>query len=191
MVATLVGPLPGELDDDAALARLLLPDEGRPRAGRPEPDWARIHLELRKKHVTKALLWEEYKSEQPDGLQYSQFCQRYARWAATVTVTMRQTHRAGEKMFIDFSGDGIDIVDPLTGECTLAKLFIAVLGASNLTYAEPVLSEDLPTWPGCHARALEFFAGVAAIVGPDHFKSGVKGPDRYRPGFKPAHARLT
>ncbi len=76
---------------------------------------------------------------------------------------MRQTHRAGEKMFIDFSGDGIDIVDPLSGECTRAKLFIAVLGASNLTYVEPVQSEDLPTWTGCHVRALEFFGGVADI----------------------------
>lgn len=103
-VAKLVWPLRPELDDDTALERLLFPDEGRPRASRPEPDWGRIHLELRKKHVTKALLWEEYKSEQPDGLQYSQFCEKYARWAATVTVTMRQTHRAGEKMFIDCLG---------------------------------------------------------------------------------------
>jgi len=189
-VAKLVWPLSAELDDDTAPERRLFPGEGRPRAGRPEPDWARIHLELRKKHVTKALLWEEYKSEQPDGLQYSQFCQRYARWAATVTVTMRQTHRAGEKMFIDFSGDGIDIVDPLTGECTLAKLFIAVLGASNLTYVEPVLSEDLLTWTGSHVRALEFFGGVADIWVPDNLKSGVKSPDRYEPDLNPTYAEL-
>src|SRR5260370_34094865 len=173
MVATLVGPRPGEVDDDRALGGLLLPAEGRPRASRPEPDWARIHLELRKKHVTKALLWEEYKSEQPDGLQYSQFCEKYARWAATVTVTMRQTHRPGEKMFIDFSGDGIDIVDPLSGECTLAKLFIAELGASNLTYVAPVLSQDRPTWQGWYARALQFFADVAHHWVPDDLESGV------------------
>ncbi len=101
---------------------------------------------------------------------------------------MRQTHRAGEKMFIDFSGDGIDIVDPLSGECTRAKLFIAVLGASNLTYVEPVQSEDLPTWTGCHVRALEFFDGVADIWVPDNLKSGVKSPDRYEPDLNPTYA---
>jgi transposase len=189
-VAKLTWPLPPELDDDAALERLLFADESRPRASRPEPDWARIHLELRKKHVTKALLWEEYKSEQPDGLQYSQFCDKYARFAATVAVSMRQTHRAGEKMFVDFSGDGIEIVDPLTGVCATAKLFIAVLGASNFTYVEPVLSEDLLTWTGCHIRALEFFGGVAEIWVPDNLKSGVKSPDRYEPELNPTYAEL-
>lgn len=147
-VAKLTWPLPAELDDEEALTRALFPDEGHPRPSRPEPDWARLHLELRKKHVTKQLLWEEYKSGQPEGYQYSQFCERYARWVATLTVTMRQTHRAGEKMFVDFSGDGLEIVDPNTGEISTARLFVAVLGASNLTYAEPVLTEDLPTWVG-------------------------------------------
>jgi transposase len=189
-VARLTWPLPAQLDDDAALERLLFPDEGRPRAGRPEPDWARIHLELRKKHVTKALLWEEHKSEQPDGLQYSQFCEHYNRWAQRLTVTMRQTHRAGEKMFVDFSGDGIDIVNPDTGECVVAKLFLAVLGASNLTYVEPVLSEDLPTWTGCHVRALEFFGGVPEIWVPDNLKSGVKSPSLYEPELNQTYAEL-
>jgi transposase len=189
-VAKLTWPLPPELDDDAALTRLLFPDEGRPQPNRPEPDWARIHLELRKKHVTKQLLWEEYKSEQPNGYQYSQFCERYARWAQTVTVTMRQPHRAGEKMFVDFSGDGIDIVDPRTGECVAAKLFVAVLGGSNLTYAEPVLSEDLPTWVGCHVRALAFMGGSAEIWVPDNLKSGVKKPDYYEPDLNPTYAEL-
>src|SRR5216683_1780546 len=167
--AGLTWPLPPELGDDAALEGLLFANPGRPAASRPEPDWARIHLELRKKHVTKALLWEEYKSEHPDGLQYSQFCDKYARFAETVTVSMRQTHRAGEKMFIDF---------------------IAVLGASNLTYVEPVLSEDLLTWTSCHVRALEYFGGVAEIWVPDNLKSGVKSPDRYEPELNPTYAEL-
>jgi len=189
-IAKLAWPLPPELADDTALERLLFPDEGRPQARRPEPDWARIHLELRKKNVTKALLWEEYKSEQPGGLQYSQFCDRYNDWAGRLNVTMRQTHRAGEKMFIDFSGDGIDIVNPDNGVCTLAKLFVAVLGASNLTYVEPVLAEDLPTWTGCHVRALEFFGGTAEIWVPDNLKSGVKSPDRYEPELNQTYAEL-
>jgi transposase len=189
-LAKLSWPLPPELDDDAVLTRLLFPDEHRPQLNRPEPDWAWVHLELRKKNVTKQLLWEEYKSEQPNGYQYSQFCERYARWAATVTVSMRQVHRAGEKTFLDFSGDGIDIVDPRTGECTVAKLFVAVLGASNLTYVEPVLSEDLPTWVGCHVRALEFFGGTSEIWVPDNLASGVKKANRYEPDINPTYAEL-
>jgi len=160
-VAKLKWPLPAELDDDLALTKLLFPDERNPQRDRQEPDWSRVLLELKRKHVTKALLWEEYKTEQPNGYQYSQFCERYARWAARVNVVMRQEHRAGEKMFIDVSGDGITIVDPKTGECVVAKLFLAVLGASNLTYVEPVLSEDLPSWTGGHVRALEYFGGVS------------------------------
>lgn len=189
-VAKLSWPLAPELDEDAVLTRLLFPDEGHPQSSRPEPDWARLHLELRKKHVTKQLLWEEYKSEQPEGYQYSQFCERYGRWAATLVVSMRQSHRAGEKMFIDFSGDGLEVVDPRTGECVKAKLFLAVLGASNLTYVEPALSEDLPTWIGCHVRALEFLGGVAEIWVPDNLKSGVKSPDRYEPDLNPTYAEL-
>ena len=189
-VAKLTWPLPPELDDDEALTRVLFPDEHRPQPSRPEPDWARLHLELRKKHVTKQLLWEEYKAEQPGGYQYSQFCERYARWAATVSVTMRQTHHAGEKMFVDFSGDGLEVVDPKTGEVSTAKLFVAVLGASNLTYVEPVLKEDLPTWTGGHVRALEYFGGAAAIWVPDNLASGVKSPNLYEPDLNPTYAEL-
>ena len=97
-VAKLTWPLPPELDDDAALSQLLFPDEHHPQPSRPEPDWALIHRELRRKHVTKQLLWQEYREQHPDGYQYSQFCERYARWAATVSVTMRQSHRVGEKL---------------------------------------------------------------------------------------------
>jgi transposase len=189
-VAKLGWPLPPELDDDAALTRLLFPDEHQPRSDRPEPDWAQVHLELKKKHVTKQLLWEEYKSTQPEGYQYSQFCERYARWAATVSVVMRQEHRGGEKLFLDFSGDGLEVVDPKTGEVTTAKLFVAVLGASNLTYVEPVLSEDLASWTGGHVRALEYMEGVTELWVPDNLKSGVKKPNRYEPDINPTYAEL-
>jgi transposase len=189
-VAKLSWPLPSALDDDEALSKLLFPDEGKPQKNRPEPDWVRIHLELRKKHVTKQLLWEEYKSEQPGGYQYSQFCEHYARWAATISVTMRQEHRAGEKMFVDFSGDSVELVDPTSGELSLAKLFVAVLGASNLTYVEPVLSEDLASWTGCHVRALEYMGGVSELWVPDNLKSGVRRPDRYEPDLNPTYAEL-
>ena len=189
-VAKLGWPLPPELDDDRALTRLLFPDEGKPVFGRPEPDYAWIHRELRRKHVTRALLWQEYREQHDDGYEYSQFCERYGRWAKTLPVTMRQEHRAGEKLFVDFSGDGLDIVDVVTGECRPATLFVAVLGASNLTYVEPVLSEDLPTWIGCHVRAFSYLGGVAEITIPDNLKSGVTRPDYYDPEINPTYAEL-
>ncbi len=105
------------------------------------------------------LLWQEYKEATPGGLQNSQFCDKYLRWARPLSATMRQAHHAGEKTFIDFSGSGLDVVAPVTGVCRKPVLFIAVLGASNLTYAEPVLDQDLPTWIGCHVRAFEHVDG--------------------------------
>jgi len=186
--AGLTWPLPPELDDDAALERLLFPHEGKPSSTRPEPEWTRVHAELKRKHVTLMLLWQEYREQHPDGVQYSQFCDHYANWLRYAPVTMRQEHRAGEKAFVDFSGDGIDTVDPKTGEVFRAKLFVSVLGASSLTYVEPVLDESLPTWIGCHVRMCEFFGGVPEIVVPDNLKSGVKRPDRYEPEINPTYA---
>ena len=189
-LARLSWPLPAELDDDAALTQLLFPDEHKPKLNRPEPDFARIHEELRRKHVTKQLLWQEYREQHPDGYQYSQFCEHYARWCSQMSVTMRQTHRAGEKGFVDFSGDGLELVVPETGERQKVKLFLFVLGASSYTYVEPVLGEDLATWVGCHSRALEYFGGVPQVVVPDNLKAAVQRPDRYEPELNPTYAEL-
>ena len=131
-VAKLTWPLAPELDDDEALTRLLFAQEGRPVGNRPEPDWAHVHRELRRKHVTKQLLWQEYREAHENGLQYSQFCELYLRWSGHISVTMRQTHRAGEKLFIDFSGDGHDVVDPNTGVTKAARYEPEL----NPTYAE-------------------------------------------------------
>jgi transposase len=188
-VTQLSWPLPPEMDDEA-LERLLFPSEGHPVKERPEPDYAAIHLELRRKHVTLQLLWQEYRERHANGYQYSQFCERYARWASKLSPTMRQTHRAGHRTFVDFSGDGLAIVDPQTGERREAPLFVAVLGASSYTYAEPVLHEDLPTWLGCHARAFEFFEGVSEIVVPDNPKTAVAKPHLYEPDLNLAYAEL-
>jgi len=189
-LAGLRWPLPPELDDDGRLGKLLFPDEHRPVANRPEPDWSWVHTELQRRHVTKMLLWQEYKEALPDGYQYSQFCDRYARWVRPLLATMRQAHRVGERTFIDFSGDGIDIVDALTGVCDEAVLFVAVLGASNLTYAEPALHQDLPTWIGCHVRAFDYFEGTTEIWTPDNPRAGVKRPNRYDPELNPTYAEL-
>jgi transposase len=188
-VAKLAWPLPPEMDDEA-LERLLFPAEDQPVKTRPEPDYAVLHLELRRKHVTLQLLWQEYREAHADGYQYSQFCEHYTRWARKLNPTMRQTHQAGQKTFVDFSGDGLTIADPKTGECQTAVLFVAVLGASNLTWAEPVLNQTLPTWLGCHVRAFEFFGGVSEIVVPDNPRTGVTRPHRYEPGLNLAYAEL-
>jgi len=189
-VAKLAWPLPAELDDDEALERLLFAHEQHPKAQRPEPDWAEVHRELRRKHVTRMLLWQEYREGEPEGYQYSQFCDRYGRWAKTLPLSMRQTHLAGDKLFVDFSGDGLVIVDPRTGAHQVATLFVAVLGASNYTYVEPVLHEDLPTWISCHVRAFEFLGGVPAAVVPDNLKAGVTRPCFYDPELNPTYADL-
>ena len=101
------------------------------KSKQPEPNWAELHLELKKKGVTRQLLWEEYKTGRPEGYQYSAFCQHFVQWESRLQLSMRQEHRAGEKLFIDFSGDGIPIVDPRTGEVRIAKLFVAVMGRAT------------------------------------------------------------
>ncbi len=129
-------PLAPDLDD-RALERLLYPGApGRPHTGRVEPDWAAIDAELRRKGVTLELLWIEYKREHPEGYQYTWFCQRYRRWQRQVDPVLRQPYRAGEKLFVDYAGQTLPILDPETGELREAVLFVAVLGASNYTYAE-------------------------------------------------------
>jgi transposase len=189
-VAGLSWPLPTELDSDEALTRLLFPEQTSVIKDKREPDWAALHLELKKKHVTKQILWEEYKGANSEGYQYSAFCRHYALWAAKLQLSMRQEHRVGEKLFIDFSGDGIDVVDPKTGEVKQAVLFVAVLGASSYTYVEPVLREDLPTWVQCHINALHFFGGVTDIWVPDNPKVGVTKADRYEPELNPTYRDL-
>jgi len=184
-------PLAPDVDDDAALERLLFPTAPVVVAAeRSDPDWVWMHRELRRKHVTRMLLWEEYRAGIPDGLAYSQFCNRYRIWASTLPVTMRQEHRAGERLFVDFSGDGVDLVDRETGTTVVVKLFVAVLGASNYTYVEPVVHEDLPTWIGCHVRAFTYFGGVTEIVVPDNLRSGVTRPDYYDPEINRTYADL-
>src|SRR2546427_7410069 len=143
-VAKLGWPLPAEFDDDTVLERLLFPDEHHPVRTRPEPDWAALHRELRRPHVTKQLLWQEYREAQPDGYQYSQFCARYAAWAKDLPVTMRQVHRAGEKGFVDFSGGGPPPRRPQTGETSAATPFLPGLRAGQLPPPETGPPPDPP-----------------------------------------------
>lgn len=148
---------------------------------RSMPDWTIVHREMTKPHVTLALLWTEYRETCGPGeaYGYTQFCEHYNRWAAKLSVVMRQTHKAGEKTFIDYSGDGLWLFDPTTGERRKTVLFVACLGASSYTYAEATLSQTLPDWIGSHTRMAAYFGGVSEIWVPDNLKSAVTRADRY------------
>ena len=188
-VAGLSWPLPASLDE-AGLERRLFPAPPSPRAARPLPDWSRLHRELRRKGVTLSLLWEEYKAVHPEGLQYSRFCEQYRSWAARVDLVMRQEHRAGEKLFVDYAGQTAAVVDPETGAVRAAQVFVAVLGASSYTFAEATWTQTLADWTASHVRAFEFFGGCPEIVVPDNLRSGVRRAHRYEPDLNPTYSDL-
>src|SRR6266700_6002230 len=169
--AGLKWPLPGDVDD-AALDRMLYSQPVRPPAAqRPLPDWDRVHKELRRKNVTLQLLWLEYREAHRDGYGYSQFANLYRQWRGRVDVTMRQAHRAGEKLFVDFPGDTIPVYDQRTGEVSLrAELFVAVLGASTYLYAEAFPSQQLLYWVTAHVHCFEAMGGCPAIVVCDNLR---------------------
>ena len=179
--AGLSWPLPEGMDDSELEARLFASAAPPPSHSRPLPEWPLIHRELRRPGVTLQLLHMEYKERQPDGYQYTQFCDLYRRWQRHLDVVMRQEHRAGEKLFVDFPGQTLPIVDPATGEIWRAELFVAVLGASNYTYAEALPSQALPHWIAGHVAAFEYFGGCPRIVVPDNLRSAVTRAHRYEP----------
>lgn len=188
-VAGLSFPLPPEFDD-AALERLLFPPSEPSSVKRPAPSWATVHNELRRKGVTLELLWQEYKAEQTDGLQYSAFCDHYRRWRQQLSLSMRQAHTPGERLFVDYAGQTVDVTDGATGEIRGAQVFVAVLGASNYTYLEATWSQQLPDWIGSHVRALEFFGGCTELWVPDNLRSGVTKASRYEPDLNPTYHDL-
>jgi len=179
-------PLSEELDDAALADRLgTRTDESsvtRANARRTPPDFVSIHEQLKQKGVTRLLLWEEYRAAHPgDGYGYTQFCFHYQEWQSHLKLVMRQTHRAGEKLFIDYAGPTVSFVNAATGEVREAQIFVAVLGASNYTYAEATWTQGLPDWIGSHTRAFTFFGGVTELVVPDNLLSAVSKACRYGP----------
>lgn len=184
--AGLPWPLPPEVDD-GRLSELLFGHSAEPRTSRPLPDMPYLHRELRRKHVTLQRLWEEYRETHPDGYRYSQFCERYHQWARSLDTCLRQEYRAGEKLFTDYAGPTIPLEDPGTGEVREAHLFVAVLGASNYTYAEATLTEQLPDWINAHVHAYEYLGGVPAITTPDNCKTAVSRACRYEPDLNPTY----
>jgi transposase len=187
--AGLTWPLAPDLDN-TALEAVLFPERSCPadRRGMPQMDY--LYKEMKRKGVTLQLLWYEYRQTNPEGYQYSQFCHHYRQWTKKLDVTLRQEHRAGEKLFVDYAGQTVPIVDGSTGEVVQAQIFIAALGASNYTFAEASPAQDLPSWIRSHVHAFEFFGGVTDILVPDNLKSGVTHPCRYEPDLNPTYQDL-
>ena len=178
--------------DDSELARRFYPQADTQVSTRLElPDWCAVHKELRKAGVTKHLLWEEYTQQYPNrSYSYPQYCHLYQQWQKKQRRSMRQHHVAGETLFVDYAGQTVPVVCGSTGEIRCAQVFVAVLGASNYTYAEATLSQTLPDWLGSHARAFSFFGGVPRLIVPDNLKSGVSKACRYDPDLNPAYQQL-
>jgi transposase len=155
------------------------------------PDWVDLYKELKRKGTTKYLLWEEYCQQYPDRhYSYSQYCILYQRWLKKQRRSMRQTHKAGEKLFVDYAGQTVPIVSHKTGEIRTAQIFVAVLGASNYTFCEATWSQKLPDWINSHVRAFEFIGGVPTIVVPDNLKSAVTKACRYDPELNPSYQQF-
>jgi transposase len=188
--AGLSWPLPDELSD-SDLERMLFPPTTPSNVARPMPDYADIHKELRRKGVTLELLWLEYREAHPDGYGYTQFVHHYRAFKSHVDVVMRQNHRAGEKLFVDFPGMKIPIYDRRSGEVALhAELFVAVAGASNYLFAEALFSQELLYWISAHVHAFEAMGGCHEIVVCDNLRSGVTRPHRYEPDVNATYAEM-
>ena len=156
-----------------------------------EPDWSCLHRELRRKHVTLAMLWEEYIEANPEGYRYSRFCELFRSWEAKLSVTMRQTHIAGDKLFVDYAGDIVPvIVDRLTGEVPQAQIFVAVMGASNFTYVEATWTQTLIDWIGAHTRVFTAIGGVPRLIVPDNAKVAVIKACLYEPQINRTYAEM-
>ena len=189
--AGLCWPLP-EAVSDAVLEQSLFAGAARQRGARrrAEPDWARLALELKRPGVTLTVLWDEYQSVHPEGYGYSRFCDLFRAFEKRLSPVMRQHHRPGDKLFVDFSGKTLPIVDPATGEIRQAQIFVAVLGASSLTYAEAVWTQTLPDWIGAHVRLLDFLGGAPQLLAPDNLRSGVNKASFYDPEINRSYAAM-
>lgn len=179
--AGIVWPLPVHRDD-VELEALLFARTAPLVERRAAPDLAHIHQELKRKGVTLLLLWEEYATAHAgEAYSYSQFCLLYRGFAARLKRSMRQLHQAGDKLFIDYAGQGVPIIDAASGEIHRAQIFVAVLGASSYTYAEASLTQQLPDWIDSHVRCFEYMGAVAALLVPDNLKAAIKRACRYEP----------
>jgi transposase len=188
----LTWPLPDDVTD-AVLEAKLFAGAGTKQGHRrhTEPDWAAVHRELKRKHVTLSIVWEEYIAAEPAGYRYSRFCELYRAFEGRLSVTMRQSHAAGDKLFVDYAGDGVPVViDRLTGEWRAAQIFVAVLGASSFTYAQATWTQGLADWISGHVGAFEAIGGVPALLVPDNTKVAVIKACLYDPQINRSYADM-
>jgi transposase len=188
--AGLTWPLPDELDDARLEALLFPPPPNVPSDQRPVPDWAAVHRDLRRPNVTLALLWEEYRAATTDGFAYSWFCDLYREWSGRLKPTLRQVHIAGERLFVDFAGHTMEVIDAATGEIHRAEIFVAVLGASSFIYAQATASQTLPDWIGAHVNALTALGGVPRQIVSDNLKAGITKACFYEPTVNRTYADM-
>ena len=190
--AGLSWPLPHGMSD-GDLEAALYANHGTKRGHRrhAEPDWPTVHRELKRKHVTLLIVWDEYIAANPGGYSYSRFCELYRGFESKLSPTMRQTHAAGERLFVDYAGDGVPVViDRLTGEIRMAQIFVAVLGASSFTFAKATWTQALPDWIDAHVRAFEAIGGVPELVVPDNARTAVVKPSFYDPEVNRTYAEM-
>lgn len=185
-------PLVSEISEEVLYQKLFPEKQLSCRAvSKPLPDWHKVYKELKShKYLTLQLIWKEYKERHPDGFGYSQFCHHFRQWKKHLNVTFRQNYRGGEKMFVDYAGGTVKIKSPLNGQLHDASIFVAVLAASNYTYAEAHMKQDIKNWIGGHVRTFNYFKGVAQTVTPDNLKAGVKSPCFYDPEINPTYSDM-
>jgi transposase len=189
--AGIAWPLPADHSDDVLEQRLFT--RAGVRSGfrrRPEPDWMALAREIKRPGVNLTVLWEEYRAAHPDGYGYSRFCDLYREFERRLSPVMRQHHPAGDKVFVDYSGKKVPIVDGVTGVVRDAEIFVGVLGASNYTYAEASWTQALPDWIGAHVRMFTFHGGVPRLVIPDNLKSGVHKASFYDPEINRSYGMM-
>jgi transposase len=183
-------PLPEGWSEEELEAKLFgnQPERAKAVQQRPQPDWKAIHEQLQQhRHLTLQLVWEEYRQAHPEGYRYSWFCERYQHWRRHLDVVLRQEHKAGEKMFVDWAGATIPVYDATTGQAWPASLFVSVLGASSYTYAEATRDQQMEAWIQAHIHALEFYGGVPTLAVPDNTKTAVTRACRYDPDLNPTY----
>ncbi|WP_408886729.1 IS21 family transposase [Lichenicola cladoniae] len=183
-------PLPDDMDDTQLEALLFPPLPDVPLDQRPVPDWAAVHRDLRRPNMTLALLWEEYRAGSAHAFGYSWFCDLYRAWAGRLKPTLRQVHTAGEKLFVDFAGQSMSVIDGASGEKHQAEIFVAVLGASSFVYVEATWSQTLPDWISAHVNALAFFGGVPHQIVSDNLKAGVTRACFFEPTINRTYAEM-
>ena len=185
-------PLPEDLSDAALEARLFPASMALAaiKSRRPQADWPAIYRELKRPGVTLQLLWEEHRAVHPEGYGYSRFCELFRAWEGRLSPTMRQTHVAGEKLFVDYAGTTLDVIEGTTGEVLAAQLFVSALGASSYTWAEATWTQGLSDWIGSHTRAFVFFGGVAGMLVSENLKSGITKACFYEPEVNRSYAEM-